>query len=338
MVSKKDLLARMMWRLGLLRLLETVPSKPQLLVLNYHRIGDAKRSLFDPGAFTTDADGFDEQLRLLSKRYRFATPDEALEVIEGRYTPSETVLLVTFDDGYRDTFEAAFPVMQSHGVKSILFVVTSYVEDRVVPWWDEIAYLAAQCRSGSLHMTYPRDETFDLAPANFQLGLRALLRSFKSPQMTEPERFLTELEAAVGCTREHIRANLMMNWEEVRAMKAAGTAIGLHTHTHRLLSKLPREEQRNELQLCKTVLERELGVEPRFLAYPVGQRDAFNLDTQQVAAEIGLRAAFSFYGGTNLPGQMNPFDVHRVAFDSYVSPARIRLAAAAMSATARVWI
>ena len=83
-------------------MLESFARKPQLLVLNYHRIGDSSNSNLDPGVFSTDAHGFDNQIQALRRIYTFITPSEALEVIEGKVTPKEPLLLLTFDDGYRD--------------------------------------------------------------------------------------------------------------------------------------------------------------------------------------------------------------------------------------------
>ena len=335
---KKDHLAAIMACTGLTRLLEAVPPKPQLLVLNYHRIGDASQTQFDPGVYSNDAAGLDKQIRFLKTRYKFATPAQALDIIEGRQVLSETLLLLTFDDGYRDNFVEALPVLESHSVKAIFFVVTSYIENKIVPWWDQIAFLVKRHAPKPLSLTYPQVNTFDLSPEHFNNELRKLLRIFRSPQTLDPERFLTDLEQAVGLRREDIHADLILTWDDARAMQASGMTIGLHTHTHRILSKLPRSEQHQELSLCKSILERELGVEPLFLAYPVGSEHAFNSDTQAVAEEIGLKAAFSFYGGTNLKNNMQRFDIRRVEFENYTPLPRARLAVSLMSATGSKWV
>lgn len=335
--SKKDHLAASMVKVGLVALLELLPSKPQLIVLNYHRIGDRNQTLFDPGVFSTDTSGLDEQIRFLKKRYKFATPLQALAIIEGREQLTETLLLMTFDDGYRDNFTEAMPVLKLHGIEAIFFLVTSYIDEKTVPWWDQIAFLAKQHAPKALTIHYPYDETFDLSPAQFKAELRRLLRVFKSPQVTEPERFLAELEQQVGIRVKDITADLMMTWDDARIMQDHGMVMGLHTHTHRLLSKLTPAEQAAELSQCKAILERELGEEAVFLAYPVGAKDAYNQNTLTIAKNMGIRAAFSFHGGANLWGHINPFDVKRVAFENYGSLARVRLALALMAVTGKIW-
>jgi hypothetical protein len=59
------------------------------------------------------------------------------------------------------------------------------------------------------------------------------------------------------------------------------------------------------------VLERELGRTVDILAYPVGRPYTFNADTQTALEHSGYRAAFSFYGGVNLRGNVNRLDIRR---------------------------
>ena len=335
---KKDQLASIFSRLGVLRLLEAAPRRPQLLVLNYHRIGDADSSPYDPGVFSTSAQGFEEQIQLLKKRYRFATVSQALDIIEGRESISETMILITFDDGYRDNFKLAFPVLQRHGVEAIFFLVTSSIATQQLPWWDEIAYLAKLHAPKTLRISYPHVEDFDLTPAYFDKSLRRLLSALKTPATIDLPAFLTMMRAAVGFTGEAPLAELTMTWDEARAMRAGGMTIGMHSHSHRILAKLTLEEQIAELKACRTKLEQEMGSPVVLLSYPVGTRETFNADTIAAANEVGIRAGFSFYGGTNLPGSIDPFDIRRVAFESYTPAARVRLATALMAVTGTRWI
>ena len=337
-MSKRNRLAAALSATGILRLLETIPSRPQLIVLNYHRIGDADSSHFDPGVFSASAEGFDEQIRVLKSRYRFATVGQAVDIIERRESLSEAMILMTFDDGYRDNFTEAFPILQRHGIEGIFFLVSSDTGTDRVLWWDEIAYLAKRHSPKTLRIKYPHTEDFDLSPENFKEGLRRLLRVFKGPATTDTSHFLAMLKESVGFSSEDVHADLIMSWDDARAMRAGGMTIGLHAHTHRILAKLPLEQQIGELKKCREKIEAEIGVETRILAYPDGARDAFNNQTIEAAREVGVRVAFSFYGGTNLANNINTFDVRRVAYESYAPASRVRLSTAAMAATGRIWI
>jgi peptidoglycan/xylan/chitin deacetylase (PgdA/CDA1 family) len=104
-----------------------------------------------------------------------------------------------------------------------------------------------------------------------------------------------------------------VNWEEARAMKAAGMTIGSHTQTHRILGQLSAEEQRWEMEQSKQVIEENLGCAVDSIAYPVGIRGAFNDTTERIADELGYSTCFSFYGGVNTPEHMRPTNLLRMA-------------------------
>src|SRR3974390_3781898 len=96
-------------------------------------------------------------------------------------------------------------------------------------------------------------------------------------------------------------------------MIAGGMAIGSHTHSHPTLSKLEPGEQLQELTQSRAILKKQLGIDVDTLAYPFGATSSFSEKTQKLAEEAGYRAAFSFHGGTNLPGLTRRYDIKRVA-------------------------
>ena len=127
-----------------------------------------------------------------------------------------------------------------------------------------------------------------------------------------------------------------MSWDEAAAMVRGGMTMGSHTHSHEVLARLPESEQGEELRGSKQILEARLGVRVDTVAYPVGLRDCFSAATQAAAKEAGYRAAFSFYGGFNLPGSITPMDVRRVAVTSPTA-ARFRFQTTLATLTGKYW-
>jgi peptidoglycan/xylan/chitin deacetylase (PgdA/CDA1 family) len=80
----------------------------------------------------------------------------------------------------------------------------------------------------------------------------------------------------------------LMSWDQIRDLHRAGFEIGSHTHTHRPLTGLPDDEARSELDRSRRALESELGVAPRFLAYP---RGLFAGRHKRLAREAGYAGA-----------------------------------------------
>jgi peptidoglycan/xylan/chitin deacetylase (PgdA/CDA1 family) len=103
-----------------------------------------------------------------------------------------------------------------------------------------------------------------------------------------------------------------------------------------VLSQLQPEHQRQELAESRALLTEQLGIQVDTLAYPVGNAASFSDQTQRLARELGYRTAFSFYGGTNLPGMTPPFDVKRVGV-GYQSWPRYRVQASMCRLTGNYW-
>jgi peptidoglycan/xylan/chitin deacetylase (PgdA/CDA1 family) len=167
-------------------------------------------------------------------------------------------------------------------------------------------------------------------------SLRAVLRSYKRTENVDHARFIRELaeETKGEALPESLRR--FLDWDEAREMIRGGMAIGSHTHSHQVLSQLELEQQQEELSKSQAILKQQLGIKADVLAYPVGARTSFTHQTQQSALEAGYRAAFSFYGGTNLPGKTSPYDVTRIGMGDQ-SWSRFRVQSAVCRCTGNFW-
>ena len=94
-------------------------------------------------------------------------------------------------------------------------------------------------------------------------------------------------------------------------MRGAGMDIGSHTHTHRILSHLDADSQRDELGQSREILEGMLGEPVTSVAYPVGSPESYGPETCQIAESLGYRVGFNFIAGVNRLPLERPFEVNR---------------------------
>lgn len=305
-------------------LLRRVPGWDGVLSLAYHRIGTANRSAFDHGLWSADADAFDAQVAFLKKHCDVIGPAELEEVARkrrGRFA------LITFDDGYRDNYDQAFPILRSHGVGGVFFVTTGFVDSPRLAWWDEIAWMVrSSTRPGIPAGDWlEADVTFD-EPLR-ERAVRVLLRKYKSLAGAQTDAYLTFLAGATGSGRYagEAQQSMWMTWDMLREMKAGGMWIGGHTVNHPILSRLPRDQQQLEISGCRSRLEAELGAPVTWFSYPVGGPQAINDDTRASLKEAGMSAAFTYYGGyQRLDEPWDWYDLRRVAVETDVNRAEFR--------------
>jgi peptidoglycan/xylan/chitin deacetylase (PgdA/CDA1 family) len=339
-VSKRELLARISTRVGLVSLLEAMPRQPQLLVINYHRIGNPHATEFDTEVFSACQETLASQIKHLKRHYNLLHPDEALDIIEGKAKPRGVSVLLTFDDGYRDNLSLAVPTLKAYDAAAMFFLVTSYLDEPShIPWWDRIAWLTRRCAGKTIELSQPAPISIPVPHDGVDAATRKVLRLFRSAGVKEA-CFLEELRAAAGISDCALAAAspLLMDWADAEALRDAGMTIGVHTHTHAILSRLDPQAQAAELEICQRKLREKLGIKADIVAYPVGTPSAFSSETKRLARQAGYRAGFSFYGGTNKPGRIDPHDVRRVQFEPHASHARTRTALGLMATSTRVWL
>ena len=336
--GKRELLAQVLFWSGATFVSGQLPERDLLLVLNYHRIGNRDQDRFDPGVFSATGDQFNEQISYLRRNFSLVTLEEALAFADGtiKQKTGHCRVLITFDDGYLDNYELAFPILRAHGVQGVFFLVTSLVGSSYVPWWDHIAYLIKTARERRFSLHYPFDVVIDVEENGMTASLRSVLDLYKTPQNTDPVRFIRELQEAARGEDLPVVPRRFLNWDEARTMIGGGMAIGSHTHSHRVLSQLGAEEQRQELAYSRDLLRERLGAEAAALAYPVGGATSFSEQTQRLARETGYRVAFSFHGGTNQPATMRRYDLKRVGVGDQ-RRARFRVQAAICRLTGNYW-
>jgi peptidoglycan/xylan/chitin deacetylase (PgdA/CDA1 family) len=297
---------------GLANFLGLLPKRPVLLVLNYHRIGNPNDCPYDSGVFSATVDELDQQVRFLKRQFTVVSLDEAIEILDNPGFRHPAVLL-TFDDGYRDSYQAAFPVLSAHRTQAAFFLPTSFIGTNRVALWDAVAFIVKHTRKKTVRLASAPLREFDLASEGPEEVAAQLLQFYKRTPGADAERFLSMLEEACDFPRPDNGERLFMNWEEAASMLRGGMAIGSHTHTHPVLSQLEEGDLALELKLSKITLEERLGVKTDALAYPFGLPETLSPAVFRAAEQAGYRAAFSFNGGVNRPGSINRFNILRSA-------------------------
>jgi peptidoglycan/xylan/chitin deacetylase (PgdA/CDA1 family) len=226
-------------------------------------------------------------------------------------------VLITFDDGYRDSYEAAFPILREHGLPATFFPITSCMDRPQVMWWDELAWIVATS-SSDVHL--PR---WGVGPLPVRAGerdgaaaLAALISRFEDLDERETHAFLDDVGEAAGTGRcpAEPAADLWLTWDMAREMEAGGMSFGGHTSTHPILERCSGARQVDEVRTCLTRLRAELRHPITAFSYPVGRRGMFSAtDLAPVFADLGIRFAFSAYGGLASRRDWDPFDIRRTS-------------------------
>jgi peptidoglycan/xylan/chitin deacetylase (PgdA/CDA1 family) len=328
MAGKREHAARALARGGLVQALGSLHSAcvRDLRVLAYHRVLPALNEDSYPGdvelVSALQAD-FDWQMAYLARRFHPVSCRQVADALDGGTPLPRRAVMVTFDDGFRDNFEVAWPTLRQHGVPAVFFLSTGYIDSQVPFWFDRLVQVLLLMPTGRLQID-ALGQVLDLAPSTAgrrpqaALLLRAIKRvpdATRCAVLQQLEQQLEQHRHTAGLPAAPLADPLAapMCWQQVRQMSQAGMEFGSHTVTHPVLARLANTDQlRSELVQSRQRIEHETGQPVVALAYPVGGRDAFDAQVLAATAEAGYRLAFSYQPGANRPAPAQRLQLKRL--------------------------
>jgi peptidoglycan/xylan/chitin deacetylase (PgdA/CDA1 family) len=236
----------------------------------------------------------ERHLDWIGRRYRFVSLDELGARLEGRDRSRDAIAAVTFDDGYRDFYDHAYPVLMRKGIPAAVFVVTGLVGTKVVPVHDRLYLLlkrrfAAYRGEGGLARML-RDYGIpmpDVVPATPFEATRVLIEALPHATL---EGIVKLLESTDGISEDTFRPFHALTWEMVERLDKSGMTIGSHTASHILMTNETRQRVMDEVTESRAELETRLGRQIRHFAYPSGQ---FNSAAVDAVAKAGYHFGYT---------------------------------------------
>lgn len=304
---------------------------PILTIITYHHIADPDPSCrSDRNIADATPAQFRWQMEALA---RYGTPigvDELLRALDGGSLP-ENPVMVTFDDGYRSCHDVALSILRSVGVRATFFVSSSFVTNRRIYWWERIALMISQTRQRTAELHYPEPVTLQLEDPRIGDKLNNVIKNTRG---LDVDRFLDELGRALDVEwSPQIEARhadeLIMTWDQVRALTHAGMDVESHGRRHRVLQTLDESALDDELTGARIDLEAQLGRPVRAVAYPVGRRINGEQRIRAALTRAGYQIGMSNHSGVNrwwpaAVRRMVPidrFDLRRLSTDRDMSDA-----------------
>ncbi len=276
-----------------------------VMSLMYHRINDQSAQF--PGI---SVERFREQMQWVRNN---CTPIRCEEIVDaarfaGKIRPP---VVITFDDGYRDYHDVAYPILREYKIPAAVFLATSFMDNGGLIWTEAMSHALTITNKKSITLTFMGNRTYSLANAlqrsQFLDEAKLVLKSISD---IDRQKSLAELLVALGVLDPgQDLPRQMLSWGEVRATMD-GTSYGGHTHTHPILSQLSAAAMEQEIRLCRDRLLAETNITPTLFAYPNGRRQDFNDATKAALKRSGFNLSFSTIEGLIDAGS-DPMELRR---------------------------
>ena len=296
-------------RLGLVdgyRLLRTRLVKSQVAILCYHRVRPQKDVWLLP--YLVTASDFENQIRYLSKAYEILSLDKLVEYIyEGKSFPKKAVV-ITFDDGYKDNYTYAYPILKKYHAPATVFLTTGNIDNEDLFWWDKVTYVMKRTTLTTLEL----DEigTYSLGSAGERLrAASAIERSLEELPEQRRDSLIERLICMSGVDiPPGLGREVNLSWDEVREMTHNGISIGAHSVTHPRLTEVPLQQAKHEIMQSKRNIEERLDRTVVAFAYPHGR---FGHEMGKLLKEGGFRCAVTSFPRMVTP-KSDPYELGRI--------------------------
>ena len=270
---------------------------PKLVVLLYHRILPSAR--FDPFDAIVSVKVFEAQLEHLMRRYPIVSLTDA---IQQKATPREIRVAITFDDGYEDNYEVAFPILQDKGISATFFVPTDFIGSGNPMWdWEVMVRLCSARRVDEIRVGETLLSRLT-GESNVSFAFRVIqqLRAAELPSMYQ---VLNELRKSDNGRDDPENLGKCMQWEHLRELIKGGMEVGAHAASHRTLALLPRAEAISEIAKSKQTIERQTNCPCKHFAFPFGGKGDYNETLVNAVRSAGFMTCLLGVHGYNRSSQ-----------------------------------
>ncbi len=276
-------------------------------IIPYHMIVDEPNGFY-PETSTSD---FEKQINHLAKNYKIISLDEIVNRIKNR-RPLRRCVAITFDDGFRDNYEIAYPILRKYNAPATIFLTTGYLENGTAPWFIKLRYIFMQTdrthfnlsHNGTIisHPMHAKDEKF----AASDRAIACLRNCPDAERLPLLDRLCDKLEV----NNFQGLDNLMLTWDQIKVMASHGIFFGAHTVNHPILSRTSIEIAAREIQESKRTIEEKNGKPVTSFAYPFGKKAQYSSDLFPVLEKLGFKCAVTTETATN--NQSTPlFELNR---------------------------
>ncbi len=311
----KVVIAGFIYYSGLLKLFMTVRAvllkKNSGIILLYHRVVDLenyhRQNYQSQPGIVVSKTMFEKQVAFLLNKHVIISLEKLVDSIKGKSRLPLNSIVITFDDGWRDNYQNAFPILKKLKIPGTIFLSTGFIGTSEIFWPEKTLYLIRNIiRSGNSERLSPVEAVPDDAVSlindiilsgnrSFEENTEALIARMKEFLDSERDIILNALERHAGGPRESDENDRsILNWAEISEMKEAGITFGSHGVTHSIFTKVDELRITEELTRSRNEIREKTGERFTPLSYPNGN---YNDRVIEIAKDLEYDCALTVESG-----------------------------------------
>lgn len=263
-------------------------------ILAYHRIlpAEVAREECVHESMWTSPEIFSDQIRWMQKVGEVVDVERILDFETENRRP---LFSITFDDGWKDNYRYAFPILKKFGTNATIFLATSAIDTGHLFWPEEVLKKTfGALREGKetkIREYLKAVSGKEVSASRLNDVLDDFVEQLKELPAVERKRMISDYYVRVGADPKPIEG-FILSWDEIFEMSRYGIRFGSHTHTHAILKYCDSEEILHELTLSKQILTDKLNQEIDLFCYPNAR---YNETDASLLERAGYKVGFRLH-------------------------------------------
>ena len=315
----KIILAYFLYYTGLIFILSNLRLKNKCIVLVYHRVVSPLREIYHvQDGMYVEPHVFKQHLDYLASHFNIISEKEFIDTLRKKKRFNKACL-ITFDDGWRDNFQYAFPLLKEKNIPATIFLATGLTGTSNWFWPEKILYFVENINLKSLSKIEDKKirkliEAYHKNNEKEESHLNKLIEYLKSVPEEKLEYIIGNLSEMATKTISDERQ--VLDWDEIKEMMNYSISFGSHTVNHKILTNnVDIQKVRFELEVSKRTIENKIDSKVRSFCFPNGNfNDLLIGELEKANYDLG------FIGGRGVnDSKTDPFRVKRIGIHNDVS-------------------
>lgn len=286
-------------------------AKPSARIVAYHRVGSTYE--FPSDVPLVSPEDFEKQISYLTQRYRVMSLSELGRALSRGTGLPANAAVITFDDGYKDNYMLAYPILKRYGVPATIFLATGHIDSGTPFWWDRVSY--AVHHSDREHLELAPFGTYHFQSTTERwLAARAIREGLKDLPDSQKNSVIEELVGQLGVDMPlSLARDMFLSWDEVREMSHNGIDFGAHTVNHPTLVGMPLEQAREEIVGSQKRIQENLDRPTDTFCYPDGRFSNITNAIKAILRENGFVCAVYGTPDALVCPRTDPYEMGRLS-------------------------
>jgi peptidoglycan/xylan/chitin deacetylase (PgdA/CDA1 family) len=324
----RQIIANILFYSGINTFYRFLARRNQAVVLMYHRVVDSTElngSYLQPGMYVTK-ETFEMQMQYLSSQYHVISLEELIDKLQKGNAIRRNTCVITFDDGWRDTYTHAFSILKKYSLPATIFLVPGYVGTKQWFWPERVSILLARLfekssigeiqKLSSRGLEHTGFLTLLINPTSTPTQkIDMVIEKMKNLDDNLREKIISELENLFSSESVYMLSEpLLLCWDEIVQLDFSRITFGSHTKTHAILTQVLEQELIEEIATSKKEIEARISRPCFAFCYPNGDYH----DKIKSIVKEHYRCAFTTEPGFVEPGD-DLFALKRIGLHNDIS-------------------